>query len=54
MFLCLIKFKSKYSEGQGQGQQNQVRAGPDQPVDSLSTEGSQRGPGLTYILMLVV
>ena len=33
MFLCLIKFISKYSEGQGQ--QNQARAGPDRPVDSL-------------------
>ena len=50
MFLCLIKFISKYSEGQGrpwpgpalmkegqgQGQQNQARAGPDRPVDSLA------------------
>ena len=33
MFLCLIKFISKYSEGQGQ--QNPARAGPDRPVDSL-------------------
>ena len=34
MFLCLIKFISKYSEGQGQ--QNQARASPDRPMDSLA------------------
>ena len=36
MFLCLIKFISKYSEGQGR--QNQARAGPDRPMDSLNTK----------------
>ena len=46
MFLCLIKFISKYSEGQGQpwpgphiggpGPANQARASPDRPMDSLA------------------
>ena len=38
-------------EGQGQGRQNQVRAGPDRPVDSLSVVAPNKVYGLASAWM---